>query len=149
MDDVTLDPGASGPDGEVLTGPDGEMLVALSPEQIERRRLLELERSERAAKQAQFGKIPTVIVDDIHIVYKIYGAGVGKGSATSALSRIVSRRTSPALIFNDLVRYALMTTVPASILPPHVWLITAGWAFAFGLGGYVFFWRSEEEYGRG
>ena len=56
---------------------------------------------------------------------------------------------NPALIFNDLVRYALMTTVPASILPPHVWLITAGWAFAFGLGGYVFFWRSEEEYGRG
>ncbi|QMU73797.1 ABC transporter ATP-binding protein [Streptacidiphilus sp. P02-A3a] len=59
--------------------------------------MLEAERAERAARQAQFGKIPTVIVDDIHIVYKIYGAGVGKGSATSALSRIVSRRTSPAL----------------------------------------------------
>jgi len=97
VDDVTLDPGASGPDGEMLRGPDGELLVALTPEQIERRRLLEQERADRAAKQAQFGRIPTVIVDDIHIVYKIYGAGVGKGSATSALSRIVSRRTSPAL----------------------------------------------------
>ena len=56
---------------------------------------------------------------------------------------------NPALIFNDLMRYALMTSVPASILPSHVWLITAGWALVFGLGGYIFFWRSEEEYGRG
>ena len=42
-------------------------------------------------------KIPTVIVDNMHIVYKVYGAGAGKGSATSALSRIVRRKASPAL----------------------------------------------------
>ncbi len=42
-------------------------------------------------------KIPTVIVDNMHIVYKVYGAGAGKGSATSALSRIVRRKSSPAL----------------------------------------------------
>ena len=53
---------------------------------------------ERAARPSATGeRVPTVIVDDIHIIYKIYGAGAGKGSATSALSRIVSRRTSPAL----------------------------------------------------
>lgn len=40
---------------------------------------------------------PTVIVDNLHIVYKVYGAGTGKGSATSALSRIVSRKASPAI----------------------------------------------------
>ena len=57
-----------------------ERVVVLTPEQIERERLLEQERQDRAAKQAKFGRIPTVIVDDIHIVYKIYGAGVGKGS---------------------------------------------------------------------
>ncbi len=56
---------------------------------------------------------------------------------------------NPALIFNDLMRYAMMTSVPASSLPHHVWLIIAGWAVLFGLGGYVFFWRAEEEYGRG
>ena len=56
---------------------------------------------------------------------------------------------NPALIFNDEMRYALMTTVPESILPAHVWLITLAWALLFGLGGYVFFWLSEEEYGRG
>ncbi|MFF2542161.1 ABC transporter ATP-binding protein [Kitasatospora sp. NPDC058063] len=35
---------------------------------------------------------PTVVVDDVHIVYKVHGAGSGKGSATSALSRIISRK---------------------------------------------------------
>ncbi|MFI6446610.1 ABC transporter ATP-binding protein [Kitasatospora sp. NPDC050543] len=37
-------------------------------------------------------RIPTVIADDVHIVYRVHGAGSGKGSATSALSRIISRK---------------------------------------------------------
>jgi teichoic acid transport system ATP-binding protein len=40
-------------------------------------------------------KIPTVIVDDLHIVYRVHGAGSGKGSAVSALSRIVTRKGNP------------------------------------------------------
>jgi teichoic acid transport system ATP-binding protein len=40
-------------------------------------------------------RIPTVIVDDLHIVYRVHGAGSGKGSATAALSRIIQRRASP------------------------------------------------------
>lgn len=39
--------------------------------------------------------VPTVVVDDVHITYKVNGARTGKGSATSALSRIVSRRQAP------------------------------------------------------
>lgn len=42
-------------------------------------------------------RVPTVIVDDVHIVYKVHGAGSGKGSATSALSRLVSRKRSPSV----------------------------------------------------
>ncbi|MEY9968214.1 teichoic acid transport system permease protein [Streptacidiphilus sp. MAP12-16] len=56
---------------------------------------------------------------------------------------------NPALIFNNLMRYALMASVPASSLPRHVWLLTLAWALGIGLGGYVFFWKAEEEYGRG
>jgi teichoic acid transport system ATP-binding protein len=41
--------------------------------------------------------IPTVIVDGLHIVYRVHGAGSGKGSATSAMSRIVARRRSPSI----------------------------------------------------
>ncbi|WP_370088115.1 ABC transporter permease [Streptacidiphilus sp. MAP12-16] len=56
---------------------------------------------------------------------------------------------NPALIFNDLMRYSLMTSVPASSLPHHVWLVTLAWAVVIGAGGYMFFWKAEEEYGRG
>jgi teichoic acid transport system ATP-binding protein len=41
------------------------------------------------------GGVPTVIVDDVHIVYRVHGAGAGRGSAVSALSRLVSRRGNP------------------------------------------------------
>ncbi|MGW1466869.1 ABC transporter ATP-binding protein [Streptomyces sp. NPDC002308] len=40
---------------------------------------------------------PTVVVDDVHIIYKVNGAKGGRGSATSALSRIVTRRESPGV----------------------------------------------------
>lgn len=40
---------------------------------------------------------PTVIVEDLHVVYRVQGAGAGKGSATSALSRIFTRKLSPAV----------------------------------------------------
>ncbi|MFF4405926.1 ATP-binding cassette domain-containing protein, partial [Streptomyces sp. NPDC001404] len=36
--------------------------------------------------------IPTVIADDVHIVYRVYGADTGRGSATAALNRIIKRR---------------------------------------------------------
>jgi teichoic acid transport system ATP-binding protein len=39
--------------------------------------------------------IPTVIADDVHIVYTVHGAGTGRGSAVAALSRIVTRKGSP------------------------------------------------------
>ncbi|MET8681622.1 ABC transporter ATP-binding protein [Streptomyces sp. NPDC004647] len=38
--------------------------------------------------------IPTVIADDLHIVYRVHGGPRGKGSATAALSRIVGRGDS-------------------------------------------------------
>ncbi|RKN41357.1 ABC transporter ATP-binding protein [Streptomyces hoynatensis] len=40
------------------------------------------------------GRIPTVVADDLHIVYRVYGASA-RGNATSALRRIL-RRESPA-----------------------------------------------------
>ncbi|MDX6350014.1 MAG: teichoic acid transport system ATP-binding protein [Streptomyces sp.] len=40
-------------------------------------------------------RIPTVIVDDVHIVYRVHGAGGGKGGAVTALRRIVTRQGNP------------------------------------------------------
>ncbi|ARZ66766.1 ABC transporter ATP-binding protein [Streptomyces sp. HU2014] len=36
-------------------------------------------------------RIPTVIADDVHIVYRVYGGSTGRGSATAALNRLVRR----------------------------------------------------------
>ena len=36
---------------------------------------------------------PMVIVDDLHIVYKVYGAGGDRGTAATALLRILGRKT--------------------------------------------------------
>ncbi|MEV6652116.1 ABC transporter ATP-binding protein [Streptomyces sp. NPDC051219] len=37
-------------------------------------------------------RIPTVVADNVHVVYRVQGAGGGKGSATAALSRIIGRK---------------------------------------------------------
>ncbi|MFF3749964.1 ABC transporter ATP-binding protein [Streptomyces sp. NPDC002018] len=40
-------------------------------------------------------RIPTVVADGVHISYTVHGTRGGRGSAPSALSRIVSRRAAP------------------------------------------------------
>src|SRR5216684_3000521 len=40
---------------------------------------------------------PTVIVDGLHVVYRVYGAGGDRGTASTALFRILKRKTRPAI----------------------------------------------------
>ncbi|MFJ5550338.1 ABC transporter permease [Streptomyces sp. NPDC093225] len=56
---------------------------------------------------------------------------------------------NPAAIYMDLVRFALIDDYGSSNLPPHVWAFAVGWAVLVGLGGFVYFWKAEERYGRG
>ncbi|MFJ5632095.1 ABC transporter permease [Streptomyces goshikiensis] len=56
---------------------------------------------------------------------------------------------NPAAIYMDLVRYALIDDYGAKNLPPHVWGFAVGWAVVIGIGGFVYFWKAEERYGRG
>ncbi|WP_307802062.1 ABC transporter ATP-binding protein [Actinomadura violacea] len=39
---------------------------------------------------------PIVVVDDLHIIYRVYGAG-GKGNAASAFSRVLRRKNRPSM----------------------------------------------------
>ena len=39
----------------------------------------------------------TVIVDDLHVVYRVYGTGSGRGNAVSAFRRVLKRQSSPVL----------------------------------------------------
>jgi teichoic acid transport system ATP-binding protein len=50
-----------------------------------------------ASTTAAGARIPTVVADDVHIVYRVNGGPRGRGSATAALSRILRRRNAPGM----------------------------------------------------
>jgi teichoic acid transport system permease protein len=58
-------------------------------------------------------------------------------------------QANPAAVYMDLIRFAFIDGYPTSALPPHVWALALGWGLLAGIGGFVFFWKSEERYGRG
>uniref|UniRef100_A0AAU2JRR5 Transport permease protein n=1 Tax=Streptomyces sp. NBC_00049 TaxID=2903617 RepID=A0AAU2JRR5_9ACTN len=58
-------------------------------------------------------------------------------------------KANPAAVYIDLMRFALIDTFDAHSLPHHAWPIAIGWALLAGVGGFIYFWKAEEEYGRG
>ncbi|MEU3250568.1 ABC transporter permease [Streptomyces sp. NPDC006997] len=56
---------------------------------------------------------------------------------------------NPAAIYMDLVRFAMIDGYGTEYLPPHVWAFALGWAVLVGAFGFVYFWKAEEQYGRG
>ncbi|MET9964836.1 ABC transporter permease [Streptomyces sp. NPDC006356] len=58
-------------------------------------------------------------------------------------------QANPAAVYIDLMRFALIESFHGDQLPPHVWAIATGWALLAGVGGFIYFWKAEETYGRG
>ncbi|WNM36765.1 ABC transporter permease [Streptomyces sp. Li-HN-5-11] len=56
---------------------------------------------------------------------------------------------NPAAVYIDLMRFALIDSFHAKQLPHHVWAYAVGWALLAGVGGFIYFWKAEEKYGRG
>ncbi|MDW4907051.1 ABC transporter permease [Streptomyces sp. ADMS] len=56
---------------------------------------------------------------------------------------------NPAAIYMDLMRFALVDGYGSENLPPHVWAVAGGWSVLVAVGGFVYFWKAEERYGRG
>lgn len=54
---------------------------------------------------------------------------------------------NPLALFMEVARTAM--GVPANSLPSGCWLQLTAWSLVFGIGGFVFFWQSEDQYGRG
>ncbi|MFE7779155.1 ABC transporter permease [Streptomyces sp. NPDC057445] len=61
----------------------------------------------------------------------------------------VALQCNPAAVYIDLMRFALIDSFTSTQLPPHVWAVALGWAVLFGAGGFLYFWKAEEQYGRG
>ena len=62
---------------------------------------------------------------------------------------LVLVESNPLLVYIELLRHALMEDVPLANAPLQLWLTALGWALVTGIGGYIYFWRGEKEYGRG
>lgn len=56
---------------------------------------------------------------------------------------------NPAAVYMDLMRCALIDGYGSSHLPPYAWAAALGWAVVLCVGGFVYFWKAEERYGRG
>ncbi|MDI3421692.1 ABC transporter permease [Streptomyces luteolus] len=59
---------------------------------------------------------------------------------------------NPAAVYIDLVRYALIDSFDAGQLPYDIgamWALALGWAVVLCVGGFIYFWKAEETYGRG
>ncbi|MEU2876929.1 MULTISPECIES: ABC transporter permease [unclassified Streptomyces] len=62
---------------------------------------------------------------------------------------IRAMQANPAAVYMDLVRFALIDGYDSAHLSPHIWPLAVFWAVVFFAGGFVFFWKAEERYGRG
>jgi teichoic acid transport system permease protein len=82
----------------------------------------------------------------------MYGSGVFYSVETFAeyLPPAVANvlHANPLMVYIELVRHALLTSPPLTSPPLRLWLFGIGWALVLSVGGYVFFWRGEQEYGR-
>ena len=59
-------------------------------------------------------------------------------------------QANPLLVYIELARHALLESAPlAHPVAAQLWLLAVGWALLVGIGGFVYFWRGEQEYGRG
>ncbi|MBD0747683.1 ABC transporter permease [Streptomyces sp. CBMA152] len=56
---------------------------------------------------------------------------------------------NPAAVYIDLMRFALIHSFKAKQLPAHIWVAASGWAIVALLAGFIYFWKAEEQYGRG
>ncbi|GIF97226.1 ABC transporter permease [Catellatospora citrea] len=84
----------------------------------------------------------------------LYGSGVffNLAAATDGLPKWASTllQLNPMSVFIELGREALLVNTPApGISVLSMWLVALVWAVVVGIGGFVYFWRGEKEYGRG
>ncbi|HEX5541276.1 MAG TPA: ABC transporter permease [Micromonospora sp.] len=56
---------------------------------------------------------------------------------------------NPLLVYIELARDALLASAPSAIPASRLWLLGVGWALLMAVGGYIYFWLGEKEYGRG
>ncbi|MER5705243.1 ABC transporter permease [Micromonospora sp. NPDC002296] len=78
----------------------------------------------------------------------LYNVALFEENLPSWATRLVE--ANPMLVYIELARHALLEGAPllnSSML--QLWLYAVGWSVVMGVGGFIYFWRGEQEYGRG
>jgi teichoic acid transport system permease protein len=57
--------------------------------------------------------------------------------------------SNPMVVYIELVRHALLQGEPVVITNHRLWILAFAWAGVAFVGGFIYFWRGETEYGRG
>ncbi|WP_018588164.1 ABC transporter permease [Salinispora arenicola] len=83
----------------------------------------------------------------------MYGSGVlySVHAFTDNLPALATTliQLNPMLIYIELFRHALLEGAPVTSGVPRLLLLATAWALLVGVGGFIYFWRGEQEYGRG
>jgi teichoic acid transport system permease protein len=58
-------------------------------------------------------------------------------------------KINPLLVYIELARDALLDTAPIASSSTKLWILGVCWALVVGIGGFIYFWQGEQEYGRG
>jgi teichoic acid transport system permease protein len=83
----------------------------------------------------------------------MYGSGVlysvelFEENLPARVARLIE--ANPLLVYIELARHSLMEDAPLASPEPRLWLLAVAWAIVVGALGFVYFWRGEQEYGRG
>lgn len=78
----------------------------------------------------------------------LYNVALFEENLPGWATRIVE--ANPMLVYIELARHALLEGAPllnSSMV--QAWTYAVAWAVVMGVGGFIYFWRGEQEYGRG
>ncbi|MET7963359.1 ABC transporter permease [Micromonospora zamorensis] len=104
---------------------------------------------------ARLGSKSTDLKQVMPFILRTWMYGSGVLYSVSLFERLPSWATTlvqynPLLVYIELARYTLLEEAPLlNESLTQLWLVGGGWALLAGLGGFLYFWRGEQEYGRG
>lgn len=88
--------------------------------------------------------LPFVLRTWLYLSGVFFSIQVFTADAPTAVRVLMS--INPTAVYIDLVRTSLLVEHDPL---PYAWPLAVGWALVALVGGFLFFWRAEERYGRG
>ena len=104
---------------------------------------------------ARMGAKASDLKQDMPFILRTWMYGSGVLYSVSLFERLPGWATTvvqfnPMLVYIELARYSLLEQAPLlNESLTQLWLVGAAWAVLAGVGGFIYFWRGEQEYGRG